>query len=164
MSNRTFETILLCALSLLMSSCKKSIPASTSTMKPKSVVPVRTLFPHHFISGQTDAYNISPTHLPWQARRSLPRKTKRKGFPHLSSRKQQANPIFFLTFVSRQTHWAIWTQPFIVLSCAVCGVHKESSLCLLMSKAHSGQGLSLPLSSCNKMQTHDWFRTQESQR
>ena len=40
MNNRIFETIFLCALFLLMGSCKKSTPASTSTTEQKSVVPV----------------------------------------------------------------------------------------------------------------------------
>lgn len=40
MNNRIFETILLCALFLLMGSCKKSTPVSTSTTEQKSVVPV----------------------------------------------------------------------------------------------------------------------------
>ena len=40
MNTRIFETIFLCALFLLMGSCKKRTPASTSTTKQKSVVPV----------------------------------------------------------------------------------------------------------------------------
>ena len=40
MNNRIFESILLCALFLLMGSCKKSTHASTSTTEQKSVVPV----------------------------------------------------------------------------------------------------------------------------
>ena len=40
MNNRIFEAILLCALFLLMASCKKSTHASTSTTEQKSVVPV----------------------------------------------------------------------------------------------------------------------------
>ena len=39
MNNRIFEAILLCALFLLMGSCKKSIPASPSTTEQKSIVP-----------------------------------------------------------------------------------------------------------------------------
>ena len=39
MNNRIFEYILLCALFLLMGSCKKSIPASPSTTEQKSIVP-----------------------------------------------------------------------------------------------------------------------------
>ena len=39
MNNRIFESILLCALFLLMGSCKKSTPVSTTT-EQKSVVPV----------------------------------------------------------------------------------------------------------------------------
>lgn len=40
MNNRIFESILLCALFLLMGSCKKSTPVSTTTTEQKSVVPV----------------------------------------------------------------------------------------------------------------------------
>lgn len=40
MNNRIFDIILLCALSLILGSCKKSTPVSTSTTEQKSVVPV----------------------------------------------------------------------------------------------------------------------------
>ena len=40
MNNRIFESILLCALFLLMGSCKKSTPVSTTTTEQKSAVPV----------------------------------------------------------------------------------------------------------------------------
>lgn len=39
MNNRVFDAILLCALFLLMGSCKKSTPVSTTT-EQKSAVPV----------------------------------------------------------------------------------------------------------------------------
>ena len=39
MNNRIFEAILLCALFLLMASCKKSTHASPSTTEQKSIVP-----------------------------------------------------------------------------------------------------------------------------
>ena len=40
MNNRIFESILLCALFLLMGSCKKSTPVYTTTTEQKSAVPV----------------------------------------------------------------------------------------------------------------------------
>ena len=40
MNNRIYESILLCALFLLMGSCKKSTPVSTTTTEQKSAVPV----------------------------------------------------------------------------------------------------------------------------